>query len=111
MVVPFGRPNICLRGAHEEEEDGCGVDSPEVGWGEEEDDELGEEEDNELGEEEDDEQGEEEDSGEEQDSEDTTATFFGECALAPFFYPYPCNACDCSGDHDSAMGIRRATQI
>ena len=47
MVVPFGRPNICLWGAHdgseevEEEEYGCGVDSPEVGWGEEEDDELG----------------------------------------------------------------------
>ena len=48
MVVPFGCPNICLRGAHEEEEDGCGVDSPEVGWGEEEDDELGEEKDDAL---------------------------------------------------------------
>ena len=79
MVVPFGRPNICLRGAHEEEEDGRGVDSPEVGWGEEEDDELGEEED--------DEQGEEEDWGEEHDSEDTTATFFGESRSTPFFNP------------------------
>ena len=97
MVVPFGRPNIFLRGAHdgseevEEEEDGCGVDSPEVGWGEEEDDELGEEED--------DEQGEEEDWGEEHDSEDTTATFLGEYRFTPFFCPYPCNACDYSGDH------------
>ena len=73
MVVPFGRPNIFLRGGHdgseelEEEQDGCGENSPEAGWGEEEDDELGEEEDDELG-----------DWGEEHDSsEDTTATFLG----------------------------------
>ena len=81
MVVPFGQLNIFLRGGHdgseevEEEQDVCGENSPEAGWGEEGDDALGEEEDDELGEEEDDELG---DWGEEHDSsEDTTESFLG----------------------------------